>query len=85
MSTTTATQGNYELWLPTGRATERLGRSKGQLIAAVNSGLLTPGVHFLRGRTPKSPITWCIDRIEARYRELSPMPAPTTRKEEPTQ
>ena len=74
-----------ELWLPTGKATKRLGRSKAQLLAAANSGLLTPGVHFLRGRTPKSPITWCIDKIEDRYRDLAPMPAPITRKEEPSQ
>ena len=74
-----------ETWLPTSKAVAHLGRSKRQLLAAANSGLLTQGVHYLRGHTPKSPITWNIPAIVRRYAELQPMPSPFQKSDSPTE
>ena len=53
-----------ELWLPTPQAAQALGISQATLRRARQShgGVLRPGVHYIRGLSLNSKITWNIDR-----------------------
>ena len=53
-----------------------LGRSKSQLLRMVDSGVLTPGVHFFRGPFRNSPVTWDTAACQQRFAELARMPVP---------
>lgn len=65
------------VWLPTRQAAEYLGRGRNELLAAAQAGLFTPGVHYLKGRTSRSPFTWNIPLVLERYASLARMPAAT--------
>ena len=63
--------------LRTPDAVQALGRSKSQLLRLVDSGYLTPGVHFFRGPFRNSPITWDVTACQQRFAELARMPVPS--------
>ena len=63
--------------LKTPDAVRALGRSKSQLLRLVDSGYLTPGVHFFRGPFRNSPITWDTRKCQERFAELARMPVPS--------
>ena len=63
--------------LRTPDAVRALGRSKSQLLRMVDSGVLTPGVHFFRGPFRNSPITWDVSLCQQRFAELARMPVPS--------
>ena len=60
--------------LKTPGAVQALGRSKSQLLRLIDSGHLTPGVHFFRGPFRNSPITWDVTACQKRFAELARMP-----------
>ena len=62
--------------LRTPDAVQALGRSKSQLLRLIDSGHLTPGVHYFRGPHRNSPITWDISACQKRFGELARMPVP---------
>ena len=62
--------------LRTPDAVQALGRSKSQLLRLIDSGHLTPGVHYFRGPHRNSPITWDISACQQRFGELARMPVP---------
>ena len=62
--------------LRTPDAVRALGRSKSQLLRLIDSGHLTPGVHFFRGPFRNSPITWDVNACQQRFAELARMPVP---------
>ena len=63
--------------LKTPSAVQALGRSKSQLLRLIDSGHLTPGVHFFRGPFRNSPITWDVTACQQRFAELARMPVPS--------
>ena len=58
-------------------AVRALGRSKSQLLRLIDSGHLSPGVHFFRGPFRNSPITWDTGACQQRFAELARMPVPS--------
>ena len=62
--------------LKTPDAVRALGRSKSQLLRLIDSGHLTPGVHYFRGPFRNSPITWDVAACQQRFAELARMPIP---------
>ena len=62
--------------LKTPDAVQALGRSKSQLLRLIDSGHLTPGVHYFRGPHRNSPITWDVAACQQRFAELARMPVP---------
>lgn len=58
-------------------AMRALGRSKSQLLRLIDSGHLTPGVHFFRGPFRNSPITWDVAACQQRFAELARIPVPS--------
>ena len=68
------TTGNGVLRTPD--AVRALGRSKSQLLRLIDSGHLTPGVHFFRGPHRNSPITWDVVACQQRFAGLARMPVP---------
>ena len=68
--------------LKTPAAAQALGRLKSQLMRLIDSGCLTPGVHFFRGPFRNSPITWDIGACQQRFAELARMPVPSQYEEQ---
>ena len=62
--------------LKTPAAVQALGRSKSQLLRLIDSGHLSPGVHYFRGPHRNSPITWDVGACQQRFAELARMPIP---------